>query len=143
MSENGAKGVVGNLETDIAQRDHGRGAFRFDVNFCDVRNREAAHLFSYPDIARDHGSKRRISMRKLASMMRPMMPMVSIPTMMISVRNMLRASLMRKPSPEFAPTSSAATKAIHPDAKPDSDTRHDLGERRLEDHTGQNLWLGR
>src|SRR5258708_31948893 len=98
MSENGAKGVVGNLETDIAQRDHGRGAFRFAVNFCDVRNREAAHLFSSPDIARVHGSKPRISMRNLASMMRTLMPMVRITTMMISVRHIHQTSLLSKPS---------------------------------------------
>ena len=41
-----------------------------------------------------------------------------MPTMTMSVRRIVRASLIRKPSPELAPTSSAATSAIQPTPRP-------------------------
>jgi hypothetical protein len=47
-----------------------------------------------------------------------MRPIANIPVKIKSVRKTVRASLIRKPRPEFAPTSSAATKAIQPTPKP-------------------------
>ena len=56
--------------------------------------------------------------RIMRSRQRPIRPIANIPVRIKSVRKTVLASLMRNPRPEFAPTSSAATKAIQPTPRP-------------------------
>src|SRR6476659_7508287 len=118
VTEDRTELVVRNLEGHIAKRHHGFCLVRVAVDLGQVFDSEMAHLTPYLLSANDQGRNLRPKVRIAVSIKSPTRPMVSMPTTIVSVRNMLRASLMRKPSPEFAPTSSAATSAIQPTPSP-------------------------
>src|SRR6476661_9420213 len=118
VTEDRTELVVRNLEGHIAKRHHGFCLVRVAVDLGQVFDSEMAHLTPYLLSANDQGRNLRPKVRIAVSIKSPTRPMVSMPTTIVSVRNMLRASLMRKPSPEFAPTSSAATSAIQPTPRP-------------------------
>ena len=69
-------------------------------------------------MASDHGSIFFATQRRPWSITSPATPMEIMPTRMMSVRSTLRASEISQPSPEVAPTSSAATSAIQPTPRP-------------------------
>src|SRR5215467_8532855 len=118
VTEDCTESVVRDLEAHIAECHHVSSRVRVAVNLGQVLDSEVAHPTPYLLSAKDHGRNLRPRPRMAVSIKSPTRPMVSMPTTIVSVRNMLRASLMRKPRPEFALTSSAATRAIQPTPSP-------------------------